>query len=43
MNTPSSRTTTDRQNPAIERLLETVRGSGPHGQLLDVREALRPF
>ncbi len=42
MNTPSSRTTTDRQNPAIERLLETVRGSGPHGQLLDVREALRP-
>lgn len=29
-------------HPAFDRLLETVRGCGPHGHLTDVREALRP-
>lgn len=42
MNTQPSRTTTKRPNSAVELLLETVRGCGPHGQLIDVREALRP-
>src|SRR5271169_3575494 len=27
--------------PAFDQLLETVRGCGPHGQLVDVRESLR--
>ncbi len=27
--------------PAFDELLNTVRGSGSHGQLLDIREALR--
>jgi LmbE family N-acetylglucosaminyl deacetylase len=43
MNTPPSRTTPERQISVVEQLLETVRGCGPHGQLIDVREALRPF
>ncbi len=29
-------------HPVFERLLGTVRGCGPHGQLIDVREVLRP-
>ncbi len=28
--------------PAFDELLDTVRGCGPHGQLVDVRELLRP-
>jgi LmbE family N-acetylglucosaminyl deacetylase len=32
----------DRWQHAVDQLLETVRGCGPHGQLVDVREALRP-
>jgi len=42
MNPSSSRTTPDCQNSGFQQLLETVRGSGPHGQLIDVREVLRP-
>jgi LmbE family N-acetylglucosaminyl deacetylase len=41
MNTPSSSTTT-RWLPAFDQLLETIRGCGPHGLLVDVRESLRP-
>jgi LmbE family N-acetylglucosaminyl deacetylase len=40
MNTPSS--PPDRKAQAFEQLLATVRGCGPHGQLIDVREVLRP-
>jgi LmbE family N-acetylglucosaminyl deacetylase len=42
MNTEPSRTTPKRQNSAVDQLLQTVRGCGPHGHLIDVREALRP-
>ena len=28
--------------PAFDKLLDTVRGCGPHGQLVDIRELLRP-
>ena len=27
--------------PVFDQLLDTVRGSGPHGQLVDVRDSLR--
>jgi LmbE family N-acetylglucosaminyl deacetylase len=42
MTTLSARTPPERLNSAVEQLLETVRGCGPHGHLIDVREALRP-
>jgi LmbE family N-acetylglucosaminyl deacetylase len=41
MNTPVSTKAPDRKTRVIDQLLETVRGCGPHGQLVDVREALR--
>jgi LmbE family N-acetylglucosaminyl deacetylase len=42
MDTQPSRMKEKRPNSAVEQLLGTVRGCGPHGQLIDVREALRP-
>src|SRR5262249_54307090 len=41
MNTLSSPSPPDRRQRAIDQLLETVRGCGPHGHLVDVRESLR--
>jgi LmbE family N-acetylglucosaminyl deacetylase len=41
MNTSSSAATPSREQQTFELLLATVRGCGPHGQLIDVREALR--
>jgi LmbE family N-acetylglucosaminyl deacetylase len=41
MNTPSSSTSVH-WLPAFDQLLATVRECGPHGQLIDVRESLRP-
>jgi LmbE family N-acetylglucosaminyl deacetylase len=41
MNTPSPPPTSVPWQPAFNQLLETVRGSGSHGQLIDVRESLR--
>ena len=41
MSTPVSTSPTDRRQRVIDQLLETVRGCGPHGHLVDVRESLR--
>ncbi len=41
MNTPLSTPSPDRRQRAIDQLLETVRGCGSHGHLVDVRESLR--
>jgi len=41
MNSPSSTTAPERGHRAIDLLLETVRGCGPHGHLVDIRESLR--
>ncbi len=41
MSTPSSPTRSAHWMPAFDLLLDTVRGCGPHGQLVDVRESLR--
>jgi len=41
MNNPSSSMSSEHWLPAFDQLLETVRGCGPHGQLVDVRESLR--
>ena len=42
MSTPSSPTRSKHWMPAFDVLLDTVRGCGPHGQMVDVRESLRP-
>ncbi len=42
MNTTASTPDPDPRRTAIDRLLATVRDCGPHGQLLDVRDYLRP-
>jgi LmbE family N-acetylglucosaminyl deacetylase len=42
MTVPSSPATTGQGLPALDQLLETIRGCGPHGQLVDVCESLRP-
>jgi hypothetical protein len=41
MSNPSSTTVSEDLLPAFDLLLETVRGCGPHGQLIDVRDSLR--
>ena len=41
MSNTSSSTTSEHWLPAFDQLLDTVRGCGPHGQLVDVRESLR--
>src|SRR5262249_25557238 len=41
MSDPSSSTSSERKFAATELLLNTVRGCGTHGQLIDVRESLR--
>jgi LmbE family N-acetylglucosaminyl deacetylase len=43
MNTPSpSDSSSTRWLPAYDQLLDTIRGCGPHGLLVDIRESLRP-
>jgi len=42
MSLPPSSMTSEHWLPAFDRLLDTVRGCGPHGLLVDVRESLRP-
>jgi hypothetical protein len=41
MSKPSSTTSSDQWQIAVDLLLDTVRGCGPHGQLVDVRDSLR--
>jgi GlcNAc-PI de-N-acetylase len=41
MSTSSSSTGTPTRRLEIDQLLETVRGCGPHGHLVDIRESLR--
>lgn len=41
MNEPSSASCSVQWRPEFDRLLDTVRGLGSHGQLVDVRESLR--
>ncbi len=41
MNTASASSCSSHWRPDFEGLLETVRGQGSHGQLIDVRESLR--
>jgi hypothetical protein len=41
MSKPSSATSSDHWQSAVNLLLDTVRGCGPHGQLVDVRDSLR--
>ena len=41
MSTPSSPSRSSHWMPAFDLLLDTVRGCGPHGQMVDVRESLR--
>ncbi|MFI5461130.1 MAG: PIG-L deacetylase family protein [Isosphaerales bacterium] len=41
MNNPAPPMPSEHWLPAFDQLLETVRGCGPHGQLVDVRESLR--
>ena len=42
MSHTSESTASGRWMPAFDQLLDTVRGCGPHGLLVDVRESLRP-
>jgi hypothetical protein len=42
MNANSAPPAANAMKPVFDRLLETVRSCGPHGQLVDVRESLRP-
>src|SRR5271163_1393016 len=42
MSNTSSPTSSRHWQPVFDQLLDTVRGCGPHGQLVDVRESLRP-
>ena len=41
MDIPDSSTSSPPWRPEYDRLLETIRGQGTHGQLVDVRESLR--
>jgi hypothetical protein len=41
MSKPSSATSSDHWHLVVDLLLDTVRGCGPHGQLVDVRDSLR--
>src|SRR5271166_1155712 len=41
MSNSRSATSPERWLPAFDLVLDTVRGCGPHGQLIDVRDALR--
>src|SRR6476620_4728248 len=42
MSHSSESTTSGQWMPAFDQLLDTIRGCGPHGLLVDVRESLRP-